>query len=635
MRNGEWGIIFPHSSFLFSHSTFHIPLSSLHISLSTKTMNTEKRRLPNVILYGSLLTFTAFVVYILYINQEVLYTAHDRSEFIYGEPFFHTLLQKPFGLMQYAGAWLTQLFFHPALGAVVLVALWALIFFVGIKAFRLQEKTAGSLDGAAALMLLPVACLLTSVVDLGYWIYIYTIRGYWFSQTVAYLLMLLLLWAARLSPRKWHLAWYLAGAFAFPVLGWFSLLFILCLIFTEKPSWRELTGLVVLLFTPGIWHTQLYSNLNASDVMLAGLPRFVTPSDVTERLSIPFLALGAVPLLLPLLARYLSRWFTPLVCAAAGIFFTVSLMFSDDNYLSEMRMVRYAEDDNWKGVLSVAQESPRPTTTMIFLKNVALMNEGGLLDRAFKIGNVSHPIHNPDTLHVTLLDIASPLVYYNYGMINEAIRLSFENGIQAGFSPFYLKMLARCALAAGDKALLARYSTLLHHLMFYGQWAPSPVTPVISALSKAYPDEITGVENSDSYIVNSMSLWYQSDSKVASEQALFYAMIRRDPRRFWPSLRQYAKMHMNEAFPLHAQEAYILFVDKAPEAKRMMMPVEEAVYNRYKQFWTDLQHRIKPGKTLGAVADEMRAKWGDTYWFYNLFGTRYSSAVRSHSAVQS
>ena len=92
---------------------------------------TNKSNLSRVLLYVSLLAFISFTVYILYINQEVLYTAHDRSEFIVGAPFFNTLVSKPFGLMQYVGAWLTQFFYHPAIGAGILVAIWAAIFFVG------------------------------------------------------------------------------------------------------------------------------------------------------------------------------------------------------------------------------------------------------------------------------------------------------------------------------------------------------------------------------------------------------------------------------------------------------------------------------------------------------------------------
>ncbi|MBR4364840.1 MAG: hypothetical protein IKP33_07910 [Prevotella sp.] len=588
----------------------------------------NKSKVSGAILCVSLLAFIVFVVYLLYINQEVFYTAHDRSEFVFGAPFFHTLMSKPFGLMQYVGAWLTQLFVEPTVGSVVLVAIWTLIFYVGTKAFKLQGS-------ASALMLLPVACLLTSVTDLGYWIYISTIRGYWFSQSVGYLIMLLLLWAARQTPRKWHLAWYLFGVCIYPVLGWFALLFVICLALVEKPTWRELLGLVLLIFTASIWHTQFYSNLKADDVVMAGFPRFETPSDSSPHLSIPFWVLGAVSVLIPVCGRYLAKAFVPIICVVAGVAFTWSLMYQDKNYVDEMRMVRYAENDNWKEVLAIAEDNKTPTSTMVFLKNIALMNEEGLFERSFKLRNDAVSINNPDTLHVTLLDIASPLVYYNYGMMNEAIRLNFENAIQAGFSPFYLKMLSRCALAVGDKKLVERYTTILHHSPFYGDWQPAPVTAKIKELQKCYPDEITGVENSDSYIVNGISLWYESDSKVASEQALFYAMMRCDSRRFWPALRNYVKLHLEEQFPLHAMEAYILYVDKAPEEKRMMLPVEQSVYERYKKFWATLESKAKPGMTIEKVGEEMREEFGDTYWWYNIFGRKpiYVNAGIGHEVA--
>ena len=576
----------------------------------------NKSKVSDAVLYVSLLAFISFVVYTLYINLEVLYTAHDRSEFIFGAPFFHTLMSKPFGLMQYVGAWLTQLCYRPTLGASVMMIIWTLIFCVGTKAYRLQGS-------ASALMLLPVACLLTSVVDLGYWIYISTIRGYWFSQSVGYIIMLLLLWTAHYTPRKWHLVWYLLGVCLYPVLGWFALLFVVCLALTEKLTWREYLGLILLLFTASIWHTQFYSNLRFDDVVLAGFPHFETPMDLSEHLSIPFWVLGGISVLIPLCGRYLAKWFVPALCTIAGIIFTCSLMFHDQNYIDEMRMVRYAEDDNWQSVLHIAEENRKPTSTMIFIKNIALMNEGGLLDRSFKLGNDAVNINNPDTLHVTLLDIASPLVYYNYGMMNEAIRLNFENAIQAGFSPFYLKMLCRCAKAVGDKKLVERYTTILHHQPFYGNWQPMPVTENIKELQKCYSDELTGVENSESYLVNGISLWYESDSKVASEQALLYAMLRCDSRRFWPALRNYVNLHLDEQFPLHAQEAYILFMDKAPEEKRMMLPVEQSVYERYKQFWKTLESIAKPGMTIVKVGEQMREEYGDTYWWYNIFGKKF------------
>ena len=94
---------------------------------------TYKNKLSCAFLCVSLLTFILFVVYILYLNQEVLYTAHDRSEFLFGTPFFNSLMSKPFGLMQYVGAWLTQFFYQPSIGTIILVVICVLIFMVGTK----------------------------------------------------------------------------------------------------------------------------------------------------------------------------------------------------------------------------------------------------------------------------------------------------------------------------------------------------------------------------------------------------------------------------------------------------------------------------------------------------------------------
>ncbi len=570
-------------------------------------------------LYVSILAFVSFAVYILYINQEVFYTAHQLSEFLIGTPFFDALMSRPFGLMQYAGAWLTQLFYSPFVGAGVLLAIWILTFLVGIKAFRLKS-------GGKALMLLPIACLLTSIVDLGYWVYLLPIRGYWFSQSVSYLIIMLLMWAARSTPRRWHLMWYVLAFCLYPILGWFALLFMLSLILSEKENWREIIGLVLLFSASVVWHALLYPQMKLEDVEMAGFPRLIIPTAESKHLSIPFYLLCAASLLNALyksyLAKYLSNFIVPVVCAVAGIVFTFSFMYRDNNYIDEMRMIRSAEADNWKDVLDIYSDVKKPTLTMVMMKNIALMNEGGLLDRSFKLGNEGHPINNPDSLQVSFLEIGAPIAYYNYGMHNEGFRLNFECAEQTGFSPIYLKMMTRNAFANGETNLVERYKTMLHGHPYYRNWQPAPVTKNIQELSKSYPDELSGVENSYSYITNSICFWNHCDSKVASEQALFYAMMRCDSRQFWEMLRQYLKLHVGEEFPLHAQEAFIMFTDKSPEEKKLKIPVSQDVYNRYKRFWEDLENFVKSGINKNEIKKKMNAEYGDTYWYYNIFATK-------------
>ena len=574
-----------------------------------------KNKVSTYSLYSSLLAFILFAVYILYINQEVLYTAHDRSEFLIGAQFFHTLLSKPFGLIQYAGAWLTQLFYNPAVGSAVLGTIWVLIFLIGVKAFHLSGS-------ACAQMLLPIAFLLTSIVDLGYWIYIFTIRGYFFSQSLGYLLMLLLLWAARCTPRKYHLAWYLIAFGLFPILGWFAILFALCLILSEKPTWRELVGFIILLVTASIWRTLLYSHMKLDDVILAGFPTFVTPSNKSEVLSLPFWLLGVLSIIITLFARYTNKWFVPVLSAIAGIAFSCSLAFQDKNYINEMRMVRHADSGNWHEVLDIAEENSKPTLSMVMLKNVALMHEGGLLEQSFKLGNEGFPIYNPDSLNVSFLEIAAPVTYYNYGLINEGFRLSFECAVQSGFTPFYLRMLSRCAVANEETNLAERYISQLQHNLYYEDWQPEPVPECVKELKQSYNDELTGVENSSSYLVSSISLWHEAESRLSSEQALFYSMLRCDSRRFWDSVRKYIKYHLDEELPTHVQEAYILFYDKAPEEKRMRLPVNQLIYERYKKFWETLENYAMNGLSRDNITEKMRGEFGDTYWYYNILGRK-------------
>ena len=54
----------------------------------------------------------------------------------------------------------------------------------------------------------------------------------------------------------------------------------------------------------------------------------------------------------------------------------------------------------------------------------------------------------------------------------------------------------------------------------------------------------------------------------------------------------------------------------------MMLPVEQSVYERYKQFWAKMEKVAKPGMTLDKVGEDMREEFGDTFWWYNIVGRK-------------
>ena len=79
---------------------------------------------------------------------------------------------------------------------------------------------------------------------------------------------------------------------------------------------------------------------------------------------------------------------------------------------------------------------------------------------------------------------------------------------------------------------------------------------------------------------------------------------------------------MGETFPVHVAEAYVLYMDKAPEEKRVMIPINKDLYERYKHFWETLSSLLQSGKSREEVTEQMRLNFGDTYWYYNLFSRR-------------
>lgn len=582
---------------------------------------------------AALVAFIAYAVYILIgIYPDVLYTAQDRNFYVGGSVFFNDTISRPFGLFQYVGAYLTQFFYYPALGAGMLIAIWVAIVLVGIKAFRLKGAW-------CSLMILPASCLLAATVDLGYWVYCLIIPGYWFSQSLGFLCILLLLWAADATSRRYRALWYfIIGFLGFPAFGWLSYLFAICLFLQQVrkgsfPSWKDALGLILTAVAPLVFHAIIYKSISLLQVYIAGFPYFKTFTDESTRPLFPFLVLIAIFLVLSLSgilekakisSKYLSKTVAivmPVLIAVVSFYGVWKVMFHDDNYIYEMQMNRATLDDDWKGVISIAEKTKHPSRTMVVLKNIALMNTGQLGERSFELGNSGLEINNPDSLNLSIMQIASPTIYYNYGKINYAMRWCMEFAVSYGFSPYYYKVLARCAEATGEKHLAERYKDRLHSMQFYADWQPKPATPVVKELQELFPDLLDDdTNNCERYLINTFSQSRNVSSKLLTELSLFYAIIIRNHNRFWQSFCDYMVHRNGKQIPIQYQEAYCLFNDKAPTNIPFKVDIQPEVIERYKAFWDTGNSSVKyydTPETLGAYMEE---DWGKTYWWFNAFG---------------
>lgn len=603
-----------------------------------------------LILFAVVAAFTLVGQY-----SDMLFTAQDRNEFFYTSDFLCEKVSAPFGLMTYLGSWLTQYFYHPTLGVSLLLLLWCALYVLIIKVYGLSHRL-------SPLALLPLGCMLVSIIDVGYWIYILPLRGYWFSETLTVLLVMLMLWGARCTPARGRAVWYIVGSLiAFPVIGWGSYLFALCFLVTQcaesadrrMPLWHHLCGLILTVLVPFFYARFVYTEMNTYEVLKAGIPYFQSTTVDALRPSYPFLLLALILLLLsaglpfwkkeasntgdaqPLKASL--RLYCPLVLLAilAVKGMKVAWAFDDYNYQAEMRMTQAAMEDDWQTIIAEAERCDSPSRAMVLLTDVALLNTGVLGDRAFAIANSGIDICNPDSLNLNVMQIASSTIYYHFGKVQFAMRWAMENASSYGFSPYYLKMFVRVAQECGERRLMQRYFHLLSLTKYHADWRPLPSTMLVRDLHVGFSDVIDSDNNDvERYLIQNFSMSFGSEKPLIKELNLFYAMIYRDPKNFWPAFNAYAQMHMMQhqnadgtveygaQLPLHYQEAYLIMNENYPVQlpyKIIFSPMTEQNYRLYKQAVVTLQQQGLDEKTVG---ERLRDSWHHTYWWYIMYGRK-------------
>ena len=570
--------------------------------------------------------------------QDLLHAIHLRTPFIDGALFFGELSKEPFGIMRWVGCWLSQLCFYPVIGAIVLIIIWTLCYFLGLKASGLPLRW-------SALLMLPLSCLLLGIVGIGYWVYIIKEYGLFFSQSVAFLLMLSVLCVVKeyVLQRKYSsFIVLLLAILLYPVVGWFSFLFVCCALpALIRTNGMEALVILLAILSPTIYKYILFDGTSNEMLWRVGFPLFDDQAVFHIRQSVPYIFLAIFTLGIFVFSAFGEKQNESSKSTAKRGIYVYSVvtlivssivylgiwqfMFKDYNYLAEMRMVRYALDDNWQKVVEESQQTTRPSRAMVVLKNIALMNTGELGDRSFQLSNDGRDIKNPDSLMVNSMQIAAPIIYYNFGKIVFATRWATEFAVTYGYSPFVLMNLCRTALAKGETKAAERYLTLLHGHLFYGDWQPKPVSPLVKELDNAFGDVLdSDGNNAENYLINIFSNSSESRWATVREIALFHAMLTGEPSLFWPCFIAFAEVDPNQLLPLHYQEAYCCFMERYPVEMPFKVKINDSTVQNYVSFRRQYQALKDAGYDNETIGEALRSKWSGTYWWHTSFGrSRY------------
>ena len=457
-------------------------------------------------------------IYLSVLNSDYLYSCQEHSIWQDTGYFFSDCMRRIGGFSEWLGMYFTQYFYYPTLGTLILILLWCLIYFLTMKVFRLQGRW-------SVLALAPCVFLLCSEIDLGYWLYYIKMPGYWFTYSIAILIMLTGIYVCRFLKGYIKPVYVLAYTLClYPIIGIWSLIGALLIGIQEllsKDKARFVTfGLsIVGCIASPLLHYGHYTTSRSEDIWTVLLPNFQADKFVESSKALPFIGVIIVFLALVFIGRYLNKdysdpssvkskkpvYLIPLIniCLCVFYFFIVSFSNVDDkNFHSELRMYKSLGECDWDGVLAEsAQMQDAHTRQMILCQNIAMLHKGDIGDMMFKYNNKSISPRvstykksssklaedmekvkaedmekfngdlKRDSLHVNLCNTAGPLIYFMHGKCNFAYRWCIENGVEFTFRVDEYKNMVRCAMMTGEDKLARKYLEILSHTTFHKDWA--------------------------------------------------------------------------------------------------------------------------------------------------------------------
>ena len=598
--------------------------------------------------------FVALAWYFLYMkNADTMFFLQDRGWWNSTSFFFKDCISVPGGMLAWAGSFLTQFFYYPALGCLLLILLWLLTFGLAKFSFKVPNEW-------SFLLFIPIVALLCSIIQLGYWVYILIDVDYVFYHSLglfAALFLSLPFWRYLLVKEEIRgrvaLLWIplVAALFYYPLGIYAMLAVVLSAIQTSiclskrKSNTFSAFFLPVFLLVLTLWLVPLLETSGTTQMRpdqpwTYGFHKFELDTLRDYSLEIPFYVAIVVPVFFPFIRLIKTKklWQSQII-----MFFVASVMllclskrdFKDYNFHAELRMQRAVEECRWNDVLREAALAKGPVTReMIMFRDIALINRGELCTKRYIYNNESIlPATVSDSIHIRIADQAADLIYYNYGETIFGIRRAMERCMHYGYSYYTMRMLAQCALVNGEKDNVKKYLRILSRTTFQKKWAMEMKRFVddenlfrtdnrFRMPFKLYNEgsELVGVD--DKYVeLTILNKWMYSltNDPEAQEVALGCAMIMRNSKCFWSQVQQYYNINQGKSFPIHVQEAmlYEVYALNFQGVNLSFVKFDERVLERYKAFISKVKQYQSQGMDDKQIGSLLRSEFCDTYmWDY-------------------
>ena len=554
--------------------------------------------------------------------------------------FFRQQMVVSGGLLTWLGTFFTEFFYHPLLGVGWLCLWWALLMILAQRAFRIPLKW-------TALLLIPVALLLLTCVDMGYWIYYLKLRGHFFAATIGICAACADVWLFRCLPARFYLREAYIGistALLYPFIGFYALLAALLM---GIIAWRleggtartrvvgSIVALAAIIVIPLAYYRLLYYQTSQENIYWTALPLYRIVEE-TAAYYIPYYILVAFFCALAFAyGRWTSgevrrplRWgVAHLVLLAVVIGGVKMFWYHDYNFNKELRMNRLMEQEDWSAILSEAADlDEEPTRAIVMIRNLALFRIGQQGNRMYHFRPGAK--ESATSLPVNMTQVAGRSIYFYYGLLNYCYRWCLEDGVEFGWRAEHLKYMTQCALLNGEHRIARKYIDLLRHTRYHRQWAEEHA-PLLDneeavAANKSYEPirhlmDFDDKLNSDQAIIEQFLMYHfvydPSPDTLYHEQAVYSALWTKDIATFWRHFFVYAQEHIGEPMPIHLQEAAYLYGHLEDQIDISRMPFDESVKQTYDGFMQLAQQCNQKNMSDAQMREVFYPQYGKTFYY--------------------
>lgn len=598
----------------------------------------------------ALVLLAVFVVLTVF-ESDYLFRVQELNLFLYTPLFFKQQLVVAGGLLTWLGTYFTQFFYYPWLGSLLLCLWLALMMWLMQRAFAVSRQW-------TFVLLVPVAMVLLTDFDLGYWVYYLKLRGHFFVAVIGVSMAVSLTWLYRVlaAKVKGNVSFALlllftiaAGLVAYPLGGYYG---IIALGLMAVITWRigELSRmqksaltfmfLVMMWFIPSFYYRWVYYQTGSDYILWQALPIYHN-TDEFSTMHLPYVVIFVMLFILAAFYRAdidLRKWVrpawmvsvVPAILAVAALWSCWNWWYKDEAFHVEIRMDACMERCDWEGVLSEMRSyKDEPTRMMVMNKNLALFKLGRAGDEMYTYADGSKALDT--SFEVRMAQLGGKRIYLHYGLPNYCYRWCLEDGVEYGWRAEYLKYMVRCALLNQEWTVARKYIDILKQTRYHRQWAeqfePLAVAQSADAVA-AHPElgsvlplltgkDVLGSDQSliELFLLN-MLAYRSTDNPKTSELVLLAAMQLKDIPTFWPAFFQYAQLHVGQPMPRHFQEAAYLYGHLENNVDISHMPFDELVKRDYAEFMQMAgQYRGMPEEQMKTY---FRPRFGGTF-YYNYF----------------